>query len=249
MASGLEIPDIDGFDRQQLWETLPRIDLESQAPEKMLDTSELVSPWISAEFGIIAVESTKRCLVLALMSPRGLDGVAVVKATSNREIIACAATSDSLSWAQRSIYGHLFPTNYLASSGKDSNLLSDGYFSPICDSSRRFRGAPGDPACSDRRLAGASGALLGERLRTRENLTSERLDEALRIQDRTGSRLGDVLVHWDLATDADVADALAEQARLPRTNLFGIASGGRSTCRCASRCCSPIENCAHIANG
>ena len=220
MSSDLEIADVDSLQRQQQWESLPKIDLESRSYDEMVVASDLVSPWLSAEFGMIAVECNERRLVLALMDPRGIEGASVIKATSNLQVTVVAAAPASVAGAQQRIYGELSGEPSRTGNRKDSKALSARELSLLGDSGRLLHGPV--PAASHRRRA-ATGTLLGERLRSRESLTLDRLDEALLIQKRTGSRLGDVLVHWDLASDADVADALAEQAKFPRGNLLELS--------------------------
>jgi glycosyltransferase XagB len=63
---------------------------------------------------------------------------------------------------------------------------------------------------------------LGELLLARGQLSTEQLDWALEVQERTGSRLGEILVHEELVPEADVAAALAEQLSVPLLDLEGV---------------------------
>ena len=63
---------------------------------------------------------------------------------------------------------------------------------------------------------------LGEILLARGLISSEQLEWALELQERTGSRLGEILVHEDLVPEPDVAAALAEQLSVPLLDLEGV---------------------------
>jgi glycosyltransferase XagB len=63
---------------------------------------------------------------------------------------------------------------------------------------------------------------LGEMLVTRGLVTTEQVDEALEIQQRTGDRMGQILMHVGNLSDEAVASALAEQARLTEVDLDTI---------------------------
>ncbi len=63
---------------------------------------------------------------------------------------------------------------------------------------------------------------LGELLLARGLISSEQLEWALELQERTGSRLGEILVHEELVPEPDVAAALAEQLSVPLLDLEGV---------------------------
>ncbi len=60
---------------------------------------------------------------------------------------------------------------------------------------------------------------LGQLLVQRRLITADQLEEALRLQQRTGSRLGRILVGLGAVNRLAVGEALAEQLRLPHVNL------------------------------
>jgi hypothetical protein len=60
---------------------------------------------------------------------------------------------------------------------------------------------------------------LGQLLVQRRLITGDQLEEALRIQQRTGGRLGRILVGLGAVNRLALAEALAEQLRLPHVNL------------------------------
>ncbi len=61
--------------------------------------------------------------------------------------------------------------------------------------------------------------MVGELLVETGLISGQQLLEGLRIQERTGGRLGEVLVHAGLITEEDVAGTLAEQLRLPLADV------------------------------
>lgn len=71
---------------------------------------------------------------------------------------------------------------------------------------------------------------LGETLVKWEVITQEQLDAALAIHRETGQRLGQVLLRQGLVTPDTLADALAEQADLPRVSLTNVVLGALADC-------------------
>lgn len=60
---------------------------------------------------------------------------------------------------------------------------------------------------------------LGEILVDSNLLTEEQLHQALRIQDKQGGKLGEILVHLDLVDEATIADIVSEQRDFKRIEL------------------------------
>ncbi|AXV78967.1 MULTISPECIES: glycosyl transferase family protein [Ralstonia solanacearum species complex] len=71
---------------------------------------------------------------------------------------------------------------------------------------------------------------LGETLIRWEALTQPQLDQALAIQQQTGKRLGQILLQEGMVTPDTLADALAEQADLPRVSLTNVVLGALVDC-------------------
>jgi adsorption protein B len=71
---------------------------------------------------------------------------------------------------------------------------------------------------------------LGEMLLKWEALTQAQLDAALALQQQTGKRLGQILLQEGLITPDTLADALAEQADLPRVSLTNVVLGALADC-------------------
>lgn len=63
---------------------------------------------------------------------------------------------------------------------------------------------------------------LGDRLLAQGLISEEQLQWALEVQERTGSRLGEILIHEELVPEADIAAALADQLSIPLLDLDGI---------------------------
>lgn len=68
----------------------------------------------------------------------------------------------------------------------------------------------------------ARGRLLGEMLIQRGLVSPEELDEALEIQERSGSRLGEIVHHSGLIGDEELAQVLADQFRVPLMDLSDV---------------------------
>jgi len=63
------------------------------------------------------------------------------------------------------------------------------------------------------------GARLGDILVARNFITQEKIDEALKLQDRLGKRMGQIIVDKGWVNESDVLQALGEQLRVPYVKL------------------------------
>ena len=207
--------------------SLPVIDLESVPISSLKVASAMVSPWFADEFGLLAVDLSSDCLSVAVMDARGLEGSKVLEAVSGKRVRLVTATPGVITAAQQVVYGdHL---NNQVSNGlrylaqRPEGLLSSRFNESTADTGQtRSTRSHSESAWTGSPHALKARMPLGQRLRRHERLSPGQLDEALRIHQQTGSRIGDVLVHWGLASDEHVADALAEQGRIPRTDLLKL---------------------------
>jgi len=192
--------------------SLENVDLEAQPFIQMRAASTFVSPWLAAEFHLVAVDVCDAYLTLAVADTRGLEGSAIVRACTGLEVISVVAAPAAIVKAQECLYGDQLERELSNELRRLSDPPEDRVGDAMQIPTRTLRDTHADLA----------ELRLGEKLLQNDQLSSAQLEIALQIQERTGSRIGDVLVHWDLASDNDVADALAEQSRTPRTNLLDL---------------------------
>ena len=80
----------------------------------------------------------------------------------------------------------------------------------------------------DNRVESGPGARLGDILVARELISQERIDEALRLQDRLGKRMGQIIIDKGWVSENDVLRCLSEQIGVPfvrlRPGLFDPAT-------------------------
>ncbi len=80
----------------------------------------------------------------------------------------------------------------------------------------------------DKRVESGPGARLGDILVARELISQERIDEALRLQDRLGKRMGQIIIDKGWVSENDVLRCLSEQIGVPfvrlRPGLFDPAT-------------------------
>ena len=85
------------------------------------------------------------------------------------------------------------------------------------------------------------GARLGDILVARELITQARIDEALKLQERLGKRMGQIIIDKGWVTENDVLRALSEQIGVPfvriRPGLFDPAVATRLDTSVAKRLC------------
>lgn len=198
------------YERAARHARLPFVELDPRsAARDPVDpaAARLLTPWAASALRLVPVAADAARIVVAVSDPRAEETMSIVAALTGRAPEAVLASPAAIRRAQGRVYGEQ------AAAAAASATAARG------EQVRAYREALPEPVAPAAVVPAARPHLLGDLLLATGLITRAQLVAALRIQERTGDRLGRILVHAGLLDEDELAGALAAQLRLPLVDV------------------------------